>query len=354
MSPLQMITSLLALAAAFSTAAWAQARFPELPVSASKLSILQTKQINVKAFDCRLPNKEIQAVCVTGLRIVNKELAAAGLVVNPNEVLFNFNDPRKIVLAESCSSTTEINNINVKATFKNFQNLNVMGNILSEPLVVPYRVPVKVRAKVDARQQFGLSLFGRCNRLFSDKVCINGALDTNADVVFGINLSPMLKKLPNGNYLVRIKPEIALTFTLESFDLKFEFTGVSFLSRILGVLTTFFTNREKFFDAAISLFRGASLNDIWDKIMSSVGGNYGIPIILGTGLLPRDIEKTLLEIFDDPIERALEKRAKGFQKDIEDKLNDIVRKALKVGPDGTRAFTLKKEIVEAYKRLPKK
>lgn len=329
-----------------AAASCVQARFLEKFPDSRQSRISTLRQVSPQLFDCKSSDRAVQAICKILLAHVNKELEKADLRISSEEILFDYNDGKSFILNGGCSSETEIRHIHVEGRLRSSHILSFNGNLISEPLILPYRFPLTIRARIDAKQRFGTRLLGKCVRLSSDSFNINGYLETNADIALGFSLRPSFKKTSDDNYEVHIHPSVALTFNLQNTDLKFDISGVSFLSKIIGTITGFVNTPSVFFKATIAVFKGDSIKGIAADLFKELAILNGAPIVLGIGLLPRSIEQKLYDIFDDPLERKIEKKAMGFGEDLEDKLNSKVKHVLNLNSDGSRVFVIKKDVAD--------
>lgn len=301
-----------------------------------------SRQILPSVFSCDSSDPLLQAICKEALKKINAELQSGGISIDRAGLLFNYDDPKdeKIRTGHSCTVTADVKHKRVTARIDRSAGVNLSGNSLTEPLTLRFKLPVTVDARVDVKQRFGTRLIFGCSNYASDSYSLKATLSTQADAVIGFALNPSLGKVASGDYGLVLEPNVAVLSSLDNFDLDFRVSGVSPITSVLTHIVGFSSTILK---SITALFKGDSVSKI---IKDSLVFDFGVPIVLGIGALPRPVEDLIWGQLANFAEHIIEKEALGFGADLEDKLNADVRRIFKTDDDGKRTIIVKKEIVQ--------
>ncbi|PXF44361.1 hypothetical protein BWQ96_05881 [Gracilariopsis chorda] len=310
-----------------------------------------SKQISPEVLRCKSTNPIVRGICDVALGKVNSELEAAGIAIRKDGVLFTYDDPKHVSIptGHSCSVTAKVRHKHATAHFSSSSTLRLTGNSISDKLALRLKLPVRVSARVDVRQRFGARFFGKCKRYARDTFSLKAKADTRADVVVGLSLNPSFRKLSNGNFELTLMPVIAALFELDDLDLKFRVSKVSPITPIWTFIVGF---KSTLLKSITGLFKGDSLKSIFKDIKRSLLYDFGAPVVLGIGALPRPLETLVFDALSNIAERKIERKAKGVGESLEDKLNDELRRALKLGPDGKRVIVIKGNFLDLLRSSP--
>ncbi|CAN8065719.1 unnamed protein product [Agarophyton chilense] len=298
------------------------------------------KQISPEVLRCKSSDAIINGICEIALGKINSELEAAGIGIKKDGILFTYDDPTHegIPTGHSCSVTAKVRHKHASAHFSSSSTLKLTGTSLSDALALRLNIPVRVNAKVDVRQRFGVRFFGKCKRYARDTFSLKAGATTKADVMLGLSINPSLRKLSNGNFELTLMPAIAALFELDDINLKFRVSKVSPITPIWTFIVGF---KSTLLKSISGLFKGDSLKDVFKELKQSLIYDIGAPIVLGIGALPRPLEALIFDALGNIAERKIEREANGFSENLEDKLNEELRRALKVGADGKRVIIFK-------------
>lgn len=307
-------------------------QYPEAPAH-----LLASRQISPGVLSCNSSDALIHAICNAALDKVNTELEAANIAIRKDGVLFTYDNPRDfdVPTGHSCSVTAKVRHQHATAHFSASSTLRLTGNSISDEIAISLQLPVRVNARVEARQRFGFRFFGKCRRLGRDTFTLKAGADALADVVVGVTLNPSLRRLSNGNLELTLMPRIAALFELDDLDLDFRVSGVSPITSILTFIVGF---KSSLLRSVTSLLKGDSLKSVFKDLTRSLLYDFGATVVLGIGALPRPLESLVFDALANIAERKIERESKGFGETLEDKLNEEVRSALKVGSDGKRVI----------------
>lgn len=302
-------------------------------------------QISPGVFSCKSSNPIKRQLCDILLGKLNAELQSAGISITKNDILFTYNNGRHehIDTGHSCSVRAQLRNRHAEARLQRSASLKVQLPTLQRPLTIAIKLPVSLSGELEIRKRFGLKVFRKCNRIGSDTFRLRGSLSTQARALLGFALNPTLRVLPSGDYELAARPSAIVMFELQSTNIRFRVSGLSFLSAIWTKIVAF---RSTIGSSLSSLVRGRSLKSVWKKISRNAAFDFGAPIALGLGSLPGPLERTIFKAFGKVIARVLEKKAKGFGSDLEDKLNAEIRRALKTDASGRRVIIIKRDFIK--------
>lgn len=337
----------------YATAVLSESSAFEKPIQNvhSQALVPATRQISPEVLSCKSSNVIVRGICQVALDRVNSELRAAGIAIRKDGVLFTYNDPKHVTIptGHSCSVTAKVRHKHASAHFSSSSTLKLTGNALSDDLALRLRVPTRVYAKVDVRQRFGFRFFGKCKRVGRDTFALKANANTIADLLVGFGLNPSFRRLSNGNFELTLEPKIAALFELDDLDLKFR---VSKISPITPVLTFMIGLRSSLLKSVTGLFKGQSLKKIFKDLSRSLAYDLGAPVVLGIGALPRPLEALIFDALGNIAERRIERKARGVGENVEDKLNEELKRALKLGPDGKRVYIIRGNFLDLLRSSP--
>lgn len=286
-------------------------------------------------FTCSSSNPVIKSVCKIGLHKVTEMLAKKSLHIENNGIVFKYenHNHQDVDTGHSCKITLKAKYRQLSAVFKTPKQINLVGDILFKPISQALKLPAQVYGKVDMNQRFGAKVFRKCHRYASDSYTAEGKLDTTVDVILSVALKPELNFLSNGNYELVVTPAASLLFELEDTDLKFNLHGVSILGRVLTFLTTIVNG---IFDILNGLVSGRGIVSIFKDVKRKYTVAAGLIVGLNYDILPIPLRKLVDKTLNNYIGHEADKRVKGFGEDMEDKLNEQLKKIIGVGNDGKR------------------
>lgn len=303
------------------------------------------RQVSPDVFSCNSSDPVTRAICNVGLQKVNDELSSTGVTISKDGILFEYNDPtdKKINTGRSCSITAAITNTYVSSLFSSSSTFNSSFISISEPMMVSARVPIKISARISAKQRFGARIFGKCKNYGSDSFVMKGDISTVANIAVGFYLNSTISVIPSGDYVLTLRPSAVMMLHIENTDLDFHVSGVSPLS---AVWTSIVSSGTAIFSALDALFDGKSvLKDLGNSLALSTA----VPIVLGVGALPKDLETSLWGLLLDKNVHEFEKRSSEFGNDFETTINNALRKGLKTDSTGTKQYIISKDVVHLLK-----
>lgn len=291
--------------------------------------------------NCETGSQEIRALCKMALDRVNSELDARGITIDNDGILFELNDPtdRAIDTGHSCTVRAEQRNAYYSARFKRSASLDVSGNSLTRPLAIKLSLPVEYSATIDVNQTYGYRVLGSCNKSGSDSYSLRGSLATTADVVLGLDLNPTFGLRDNGDYAITIEPKVAVATALRDTNLNLRASGVSPLTPVVTFVHGFNSTVAK---SITALFSGDSVSSI---VKGSVAWDFGAPILLGIGALPRPLEDAVFNLIESRAEREIERSAARFGPGLQGVLQQKLNEALKL-ENGKRVIIVRKDFFE--------
>lgn len=305
---------------------------------------LRNLGISGNVFRCDSSNAAVNSLCKVALQKVNAELNAAGIGVRKNGVLFNFNNAKsqKISTGHSCTVTAEVRHQHYAARILHGARFKLSTKSLTEPLALRLRLPVELSAKITVRQRFGFRGLFKCRRYGRDTYSLNAALSTQANVVIGVTLNPSLGVTKSGDYALVLQPAVAVLAGLENTRLRFRVSGASPVTAVWTHIAGLSSTLTK---SVTALFKGDNVISI---IKGSIAFDIGVPVVLGVGALPDSLETAVWRMLATVLsaKRKLQKKARGFGSDLEDRLNTDIRRALRTGPDGKRVILIKRQFID--------
>jgi len=313
-----------------------------------ELGSLKQAAIAADVLDCESGSAEARALCGVVLARINAELDAAGVTIDKDGLLFTYDDPtdQKIPTGHSCTVTADVKHRRASARIGSSASLDFSGNSFTRPLALKLRVPVSVDARVDIKQSFGnRALFGSCNDHASDSYSLVGDASTTAELLVGFALNPSFGVQSDGDFVITLEPEVAVGAALANLDIGFRVSGVSPITPALTFISGFGSTLAR---STTALFTGDSVSNI---VKSTAAWDFGMPVILGVGALPRPMEDAIFGLVSRSVERRAEQGAAKFQADLERRLKSQVARALKLDGTGKRVITVRQEFMELLDRL---
>lgn len=303
------------------------------------------KQISPGVFSCSSGTATLKSICIKALEVVNSKLTEAGISVTEEGVLFTYEDPDddKLNTGCSCTTTAEIKHKHVTVKIDKSADIELTLGNLTEPVVVALQLPVSSHAKIDVKQSFGSKLFGKCRNYASDSYSFLGDVSTNASVVIGLSLRTSLGQIPNGDYLLEIKPVVAVLFSLESTDLRFRVSGVSPFSGVWTFITGF---TSTFFGSLKALIGGESVS----RYLEALKFDIGATLTLSVATLPEPLRDHLFRLLDRLGSEALNnlgnKEVDKYTNNLEELLTARVGEVLGAREDGKVVYIVTKQTVD--------
>ncbi|KAK4162891.1 hypothetical protein QBC43DRAFT_240206 [Cladorrhinum sp. PSN259] len=300
--------------------------------------------------ECSQSDPTIQILCRLVASKLNTALAAANLRIDRSGLIFNYNDPTniKIDTGHSCTVTAEITGSQANAALLADTSLSFSGNplSLSNPGLFVADLPVTLWAKSDIKQKFGTRVLGKCIGAGSDSFQVSGSLSTRANVAVLFTFAPApLKRDASGNYILTIRPITKVAAQLQSTDIKFNISGVSFLN---GLVTAVLGGTSSLLKAVTGIIKGDSLKAVWKDVLRSV-----VDVTAGTLLAtPFDLLDNLVELLANSwVEEKKSGIASTYSGELEKTLRTKVASALGLDAKGERQFVLRADFVDLVGRL---
>ncbi|KAK4466567.1 hypothetical protein QBC42DRAFT_326226 [Cladorrhinum samala] len=300
--------------------------------------------------ECSQGDATVQLLCKLVAAKLNAALASANLRVDRSGLIFNYNDPThiKIDTGHSCTVTAEITGSQANAALLADTSLSFSGNplSLSNPGLFVADLPVTLWAKSDIKQKFGARVLGSCVGAGSDSFHVSGSLSTRANIAVLFTFAPSpIKRDAAGNYVLTIRPITKVAASLQSTDISFNISGVSFLN---GLVTAVLGGTSSLLKAVTHIIKGDSLKAVWKDVLRSV-----IDVTAGTLLAtPFDLLDNLVELLAGS---WVEEKTKGisttYSGELEKTLRTKVAAALGLDAKGERQFVLRADFVDLVSRL---
>ncbi|WP_437276324.1 hypothetical protein WME90_34465 [Sorangium sp. So ce375] len=309
--------------------------------SESDVGIAEQSLIQPGLINCDTGSQEVRALCKMALDRVNSELDARGVTVDSEGILFALDDPtdRKIDTGHACTVRAEQRHAYYSARLKRSASLDVSGNSLTRPLVIKLSLPVEYSAKIDVNQTFGYMILGSCNKSGSDSYSLKGSLATTADIVLGVDLNPTFGFRPNGDYAITIEPKVAVATALKNTNVDLRVSGVSPITPVVTFATGFSSTVAK---SVTALFSGDSVSRI---VEGSATWDFGAPVLLGIGALPRPLEDAMFGLIESKAAREIERSAARFGPGLEQALQQRLNEALKL-ENGKRVLIIRQDFLQ--------
>lgn len=301
-----------------------------------------SRQIAPDLFSCNKGDSVQRTLCTILLNKVNTELTKAGISITKNDVLLKYNNGKheNIPTGHSCTRTAQLRNRAVTVTLSRAAKLNTKVSSLRARIAVALRLPVLLDVRLVVRQRFGYRFLGKCKRKARDTITLKGRINTVADILLAFALQPRVRTLRSGELEVSIRPEAAVVFDLDNTDVRLRVSGASPFAAVYTFVAGVTSNLFRSIEDIVS---GSSLKRVWEDLIARIGNDLGSAIIVGVGSLPRPVEDLIFRLIGKYGSRKLEKKAMSIDDDLENRLNERLRRALKTDTYGTRKFIIKKE-----------
>lgn len=299
-------------------------------------------QISTDIFSCEGTDVTKTAICKLVSGKINEELKKAGISIERNGVLFQYDDPKdeRLNTGHSCTVTADIRHKQLNALFASSSTINLDRVSLNRPLALRLFLPITLNGRIEVKQKFGTRiLFGRCKSYATDTFSLVGRLATNANIIIGFSLNPVYSKLSSGDLTLKITPSVAILFDLDNTDLKYRVSGVDLFS---FVLTSVAGIQSTLMKSVSALFKGENVLRV---LKDGLFRDIGLSVFLWIGTLPPQFEDLIGNLLSHPAERLIEKEAAGFGPDLEVDILGKIRQALGMGSSISRTFIIKKDII---------
>ncbi|WP_437601125.1 hypothetical protein WMF28_06070 [Sorangium sp. So ce590] len=309
--------------------------------SESDVGVAEQHLIAPGIINCDTGPQEVRSLCEMALNRVNSELDARGITIDSNGILFKLDDPtdRKIDTGHSCTVRAEQRHASYTALLKSSASLDITGNSLTRPLAIKLSLPVEYSAKIDVNQTFGYRVLGSCNKSGSDSYSLRGSLATTADIVLGLDLNPKFGLRDNGDYAITLEPRVAVATALRNTNLDLRVSGVSPITPVVTFATGFSSTVAK---SVTALFSGDSVSRI---VEGSAAWDFGAPLLLGIGALPRPLEDAVFGLIESRGEREIERSAARFGPGLQEALQQKLNAALKL-ENGKRVLIVRRDFLQ--------
>ncbi|WP_437763743.1 hypothetical protein WMF27_39290 [Sorangium sp. So ce281] len=309
-------------------------------VSEIDVGVAEQRLIQPGIINCDTGPQEVRSLCKMALDRVNSELDARGITVDGEGILFELDDPtdRKIDTGHSCTVRAEQRHATYSARLKRSASLDITGDSLTRPLAVKLSLPVEYSAKIDVNQTFGYRVLGSCNKSGSDSYSLRGSLATTADIVLGLDLNPTFGVRENGDYAITLEPKVAVATALRNTNVDLRVSGVSPITPVVTFATGFSSTVAK---SATALFSGDSVSRI---VEGSAAWDFGVPVLLGIGALPRPLEDAMFGVIESRAAREIERSAARFGPGLQGALQQKLNAALKL-ENGKRVLIVKRDFL---------
>jgi hypothetical protein len=125
---------------------------------------VERKEVNiaplVNLLTCSTSTPEIQQLCPLVTAKIKPQLAAAGITIQQNDILFSYDDPSSTSTdtGHSCTITTSTTDTRASAILSASASLDLFGNPLSEGTVIAIQPPTQLSAAVFIQETFGLTI----------------------------------------------------------------------------------------------------------------------------------------------------------------------------------------------------
>jgi hypothetical protein len=294
----------------------------------------------VNLLECDKGTPEIQQLCQLVTAKIRPQLAAAGLTIEKNDILFNYDDPtsKDIDTGHSCTVTAAIKDTRASALLSDRASLDLSGNPLSGQGVVAVSLPVSLSAAVDIQEKFGVNIwpFG-CNRLGSDTFTVSGSISTTAAIWIYFTLAPSLRPDTNGDYILTIHPLLDVTAKLANTQITS--THISGASPFAAIATAVLAFPSDGLKAFTDLIRG-DFAGAWDQLFQQFPKDLAIGAI---SALPSPVLNAILPYL---AKAAVASKLKGvdsrFSAQLKNKLTAAIAKTLSLDANGEHNFVVKK------------
>ncbi|MGK3965102.1 hypothetical protein WMF38_13075 [Sorangium sp. So ce118] len=309
--------------------------------SESDIGIAEQHLIDPGIINCDTGPQEVRTLCAMALNRLNSEIDARGITIDSEGILFALDDPtdRKIDTGHACTVRAEQRHAYYTARLKNSARLDITGDSLTRPLAVKLSLPVEYSAKIDVNQRFGYMILGSCNKSGSDSYSLRGSLATTADIVLGLDLNPTFGIRDNGDYAITLQPKVAVATALRDTNLDLRVSGVSPVTPVVTFVTGFSSTVAR---SVTALFSGDSVSRI---VEGSAAWDFGVPLLLGVGALPRPLEDAVFGLIESRGAREIERSAARFGPGLQEALQQKLNAALRL-EDGKRVLIVRRDFLQ--------
>lgn len=310
--------------------------------------------------DCTDEDIRINAICQELKTTINSKLQDANLKISNGSIIYSANPsyPYKKVHGH-CSTQLYLRGGYFTVKANENSEIKLTGNAVSEPLILLIDIDAKIITRANIKLEYGNTLaFGSCNDYASDSGYVNGYANTNVRVISAFSLEPELLGMDsNGDYLVKISPQLKLVPEIENFELQdISVHGINDLvATTIGIISGY---SELFYidlgNSITNWILGESLtNNLTSAGLDFLTEHLAIPTIL---LIERfggieDFDGRELGIdFDTRTEIArqvaeynskLDKLFNGF----EENANSVISEKLNLDSNGSRIFRVPGHLV---------
>lgn len=285
------------------------------------------QRVSYEPLRCDSSHKTMQKICKSALTKVNARLFKAAVSVDSNSFLFTYGDPdeNQIPNGESCSRTYKITGKRASVQFSPGARLKFNLKSITQPSVLSIKIPVKLQASVEGKEEYGLRFFGICNIYARNSYSFKDNTSTVGTIAIGLSLDPEFAKLHSGNYFVKIKPKFTVLFTLEDFNLNLK---PSYARTPFGILNSVKARGPSILKSVAGLVQGDIVSDIIDEAFPFT---LNLPIVLGTGSLPKALEHLIRKkIQENSAMFSIPGKRKKYSYDLQDSINRNVKTKLKL------------------------